>query len=308
MFRIRFHGRGGQGMKTAANMLGSAFFHAGFEVQDAPRYGAERRGAPMVAYVRAARGPIQERGEIAVPDLVVLADETLLDVPAAGVLQGADGRTILLVAGPTAAAAHPPGPAFPGIVLTLPLESAATGSGPPGRVSAACAGAAARLVGVVPRDCVERAVATELGSRPDAVRSESGARALAAFDALASHAGVVQEGGRAGSAEAAPQWIRLQRDEPGVAAPDIVAEATSEGVRTGLWRSVTPWIDLDHCSRCSWVCTTFCPDSAIHAGADRTPRIDYDHCKGCLVCVTVCPAHAIRAVAARSVDEQGRPA
>ena len=43
MFTIRFHGRGGQGMKTASRLLGSAFFLEGFEVQDAPRYGAERR-------------------------------------------------------------------------------------------------------------------------------------------------------------------------------------------------------------------------------------------------------------------------
>ena len=55
MYRLRFHGRGGQGMKTAGRILGTAFFLAGFEVQDAPRYGAERRGAPIFAYVRAAR-------------------------------------------------------------------------------------------------------------------------------------------------------------------------------------------------------------------------------------------------------------
>lgn len=50
MFTIRFHGRGGQGMKTASHLLGNAFFLAGYEVQDAPRYGAERRGAPMTSY------------------------------------------------------------------------------------------------------------------------------------------------------------------------------------------------------------------------------------------------------------------
>jgi len=43
MFRICFHGRGGQGMKTASRILGTAFFIEGYEVQDAPRYGAERR-------------------------------------------------------------------------------------------------------------------------------------------------------------------------------------------------------------------------------------------------------------------------
>jgi len=62
MYRIRFHGRGGQGVKTASQALGTAFFLAGFEVQDAPRYGAERRGAPIFAYVCAARAPIRGLG------------------------------------------------------------------------------------------------------------------------------------------------------------------------------------------------------------------------------------------------------
>ena len=88
MFRVRFHGRGGQGMKTASRILGTAFFLAGYEVQDAPRYGAERRGAPIFAYVRADKKSINERGIIAHPDLVVVADDSLVPLPAAGVLEG----------------------------------------------------------------------------------------------------------------------------------------------------------------------------------------------------------------------------
>ena len=84
MYRIRFHGRGGQGMKTASRILGTAFFLEGFEVQDAPRYGAERRGAPIFAYVRANRQAIQERGVIHRPDLVIVADDSLVPVPGAG--------------------------------------------------------------------------------------------------------------------------------------------------------------------------------------------------------------------------------
>jgi 2-oxoacid:acceptor oxidoreductase gamma subunit (pyruvate/2-ketoisovalerate family) len=98
MYRIRFHGRGGQGMKTASRVLGSAFFCAGFEVQDAPRYGAERRGAPIFAYVRAARGPINERGIIRCPDLVVVADDSLPGVPAAAVLAGMDEQALAALA------------------------------------------------------------------------------------------------------------------------------------------------------------------------------------------------------------------
>ncbi|MFZ9039616.1 MAG: 2-oxoacid:acceptor oxidoreductase family protein, partial [Gammaproteobacteria bacterium] len=90
MFRIRFHGRGGQGMKTASRILGTAFFNAGYEVQDAPRYGAERRGAPIFAYVRADRETINERGIIDRPDLVCVADDTLVGMPAAAVREARD--------------------------------------------------------------------------------------------------------------------------------------------------------------------------------------------------------------------------
>src|SRR5210317_418961 len=98
MYRIRFHGRGGQGMKTASRILGTAFFRCGYEVQDAPRYGAERRGAPVFAYVRAGHRPILERGPIDGPDLIVVADDTLLESAAAAVVAGLGERTVLLIA------------------------------------------------------------------------------------------------------------------------------------------------------------------------------------------------------------------
>ncbi len=97
MLRIRFHGRGGQGMKTASRILGSAAFHANFVTQDSPVYGAERRGAPMLAFTRIAETPIRERGAIAQPDLVVVADETLLSDPAAQPLAGCGAQSTLVI-------------------------------------------------------------------------------------------------------------------------------------------------------------------------------------------------------------------
>jgi 2-oxoacid:acceptor oxidoreductase gamma subunit (pyruvate/2-ketoisovalerate family) len=81
MRRIRFHGRGSQGMKTASRIIGTAAFWEGHQAQDSPVYGAERRGAPMVAFTRITDEPILELGLIAIPDIVVVADETLLDDP-----------------------------------------------------------------------------------------------------------------------------------------------------------------------------------------------------------------------------------
>jgi len=290
MFRVRFHGRGGQGIKTAGQILSRALFLEGYQVQDAPRYGAERRGAPIVAYVRAAKRPIDERGVIARADLVVAADETLVAMPAAGVLQGLGPATVLLIRSDRAAEAWRSQLGLPCAVLTLPTSS---------RTAADCAGAAARLLGVVSRASLEGALGAELGAFGRAVLEENLARSLAAYEACGAQAGAVREGAAATGLPAAPEWITLPLERTEVAAPDIRAPANSVLSQTGLWRALRPVIDENLCKRCSWICGTYCPDSAIRVQADRRPVIDYEHCKGCMVCVEVCPPHAIRAVPER---------
>ena len=164
-------------------------------------------------------------------------------------------------------------------------------------VSAACAGAAARLIGSIPRDSLERALIAETVSRGAATAEANRSLGLAAYDAMAAHAGAVAEGSaHARMGDISPDWIQLGSEDSRIAVPDIFTQATSELANTGLWRTSRPVIDYEHCNRCSWVCSTLCPDSAIHVDADRTPHIDYDHCKGCMVCVLACPPHAIRQV------------
>ena len=88
LLKIRFHGRGGHGVKTAARIVGTGAFVAGYHAQDAPIYGAERRGAAVAAFVRISDEPILERGPIAAPNLIALADETLLQDASSDVLRG----------------------------------------------------------------------------------------------------------------------------------------------------------------------------------------------------------------------------
>lgn len=293
MFRIRFHGRGGQGMKTAANLLGAAFFEEGWEAQDAPRYGAERRGAPIFAYVRASRAPIQERGIITAPGLVVVADETLMTLAAAGVMQGVGDATVMLLDSGDAAGWRERLPQVN--VLAMPRIAATVAHPRVPATSAVCAGAAARLCGVISREALAAAVSREFGARERDVAEHDLRCALAAYDAMAPHAGTVTRAGVPDvTTAAAPQWIAVPRDDVLLAVPGIHSPASSERSLTGAWRTLRPVIDYEHCNRCSWICGTLCPDSAIRVDADRTPRIDYDHCKGCLVCVAVCPPHAIR--------------
>ncbi|WP_062516524.1 2-oxoacid:acceptor oxidoreductase family protein [Demequina gelatinilytica] len=78
MRQIRIHGRGGQGVVTAAEMLARAGFLAGHEVQAIPSFGSERTGAPVVSYCRFDDAPLRTREPVLVPDVVLVQDPTLL--------------------------------------------------------------------------------------------------------------------------------------------------------------------------------------------------------------------------------------
>ena len=78
MIEVRFHGRGGQGVVVASEVLANAAFRMGFEVASFPYFGVERRGAPVTAYARIDSRPITIRSSIYKPDHVVVLDSSLL--------------------------------------------------------------------------------------------------------------------------------------------------------------------------------------------------------------------------------------
>lgn len=79
MIEIRWHGRGGQGAKTAALLLAEVAFKIGKYAQGFPEYGPERMGAPITAYDRISDTPIRVHSNIYEPDYVVIVDESLID-------------------------------------------------------------------------------------------------------------------------------------------------------------------------------------------------------------------------------------
>ena len=79
LIEIRWHGRGGQGAKTASLLLADAAFNTGKYIQGFPEYGPERMGAPITAYNRISDTPITVHSNIYEPDYVVVVDDTLLD-------------------------------------------------------------------------------------------------------------------------------------------------------------------------------------------------------------------------------------
>ncbi|MEJ1990404.1 MAG: 2-oxoacid:acceptor oxidoreductase family protein [Maritimibacter sp.] len=78
MIEYRIHGRGGQGSVAAAYLLAAAAFEAGYTCQAFPAFGAERRGAPVMAFVRVDDKPITLRSQVRNPDFLIIQDETLL--------------------------------------------------------------------------------------------------------------------------------------------------------------------------------------------------------------------------------------
>lgn len=78
MFRVRIHGRGGQGAVTSAEMLSVAAFDQGLHAQAFPSFGSERTGAPVVAFCRIDDAPIRAHDPIVEPDAVIVQDLTLL--------------------------------------------------------------------------------------------------------------------------------------------------------------------------------------------------------------------------------------
>jgi len=86
MFEIRIHSRGGQGGVSAARLLALAAIHDGKYATAAPFYGAERRGAPIVSFVRIDDRPVRIYSQIKKPDMVVVLDAGIMD--AVDVLQG----------------------------------------------------------------------------------------------------------------------------------------------------------------------------------------------------------------------------
>ena len=79
LVEIRWHGRGGQGAKTASLLLADAAFNTGKYIQGFPEYGPERMGAPITAYNRISSNPIRIHSNIYEPDYVVVVDDTLLE-------------------------------------------------------------------------------------------------------------------------------------------------------------------------------------------------------------------------------------
>jgi pyruvate ferredoxin oxidoreductase gamma subunit len=291
---LRFHGRGGEGVKLASRIVSRAAFLAGLNVQDSPVYGAERRGAPVVAFARFSGGPIYERGYIETPDAVVLMDHSLLAQADAAVLHGLDASSLVLANSAQSGDALQERYGIPGRVVTLDVSSIALDLLGHHLLSAPVAGFATKVARVASWELLARAVQIELAeiSLRDEMIQRNVEATRRAFDA-APALGLAERTPLTAAPAAAP--FIVPRLSARVAAPSITAAGSSALRTMEGWRVFRPLIELGRCTRC-FLCFALCPEGAIRLDADNYPVVDYEHCKGCLVCVTECPPKAITEV------------
>jgi 2-oxoacid:acceptor oxidoreductase gamma subunit (pyruvate/2-ketoisovalerate family) len=180
VYEIRWHGRGGQGAVTSAKILADAAFRSGFcGVTSQPSFGAERRGAPITASSRLAHEPIRVLSQVTEPDIVVVLDDTLIDVGKA--TSGIKPGGMLIVN--TISTAEELGVTGDVVVVTSDVTGAAQAvdlivGGQP-MVSTAILGAFASATGLITMESVEEAVGHAFSGKAAAKNIEA---AQIAFD------------------------------------------------------------------------------------------------------------------------------
>lgn len=288
MIRIRFHGRGGHGIKTASRIVGTAAFLAGYQVQDSPIYGAERRGAPVTAFTRMDTTPILERGVITEPDLIICGDETLLESPGTGVLSGVESASAVFINTSNLEALQAKVKVGAPTVALDVTQRTLDRIGKASALSVGLGAAAVRLSGLITIEQLRDAVRTELEELGlDAQMIEK--NILLAEEVYGGLEKVTIQHGKALAKEPIHD---MGYDHVLLGTPSILAPGNAEARQTGSWRVERPEIDYEHCTRCG-LCFVNCPDGAISLDEQGYPVIDYDHCKGCLICLEQCPRHSI---------------
>jgi len=283
---VRFHGRGGQGAKTASRILGDAAFNDGYFAQDFPIYGAERRGAPVTAFTRFSDEKITEKGFVFAPDISAVMDDSLITDPIANPFAGLRKGGVAVVNTTKPSSSVSPGRDDVTVVTVDLTGQALKILGKP-ILSSGIAAAVARTSGIR-KEALLTALSEELGDIGLSAEmvSKNIRFAEAIYRELASLKLRTEE--LPTTVELVPLAVVVS--DNGI---EMVTDTGNSYARhTGNWRTFRPTIDYGKCTNCM-ICYAYCPESAMSVGEDGRVKIDYDNCKGCMICMTECPLRAV---------------
>jgi len=293
MYEVRFHGRGGQGAVMAAQALASAAFAEGKYAVAFPFFGAERRGAPVVAFARVDDKKIRIKTQVYEPDYVVVLDDSLTDQ--VNVTAGLKEGGILIVN----TQKKPEELNLEKCVDTATVDATSIALEVLGSsvTNSAILGAFAKATGKVKMDSVDAGIMDIFGARI----GEKNAKKNVAAAAKSYEKTVLGKcrGGRQFVAK--KQWLPTYKELPlGLSTKAMKTDAGLVGPgsfvenKTGSWRTFRPEKDDTKCNKCLF-CWYFCPEGCIIRKGEAL-TINLDYCKGCGICAHECPKEAIKMV------------
>ncbi len=296
---IRWHGRGGQGAKTAATLLAEAAMHEGKYSQGFPEYGPERMGAPMCGYTRISDEPIRVHCAVYNPRIVVVLDDSLLD--AVDVTDGLDPDGALVVNTLMSPDDVRKKTGFGGMIGTINATQISIDELGRPIPNTVMMGALLRATGVLKIDTILKDIEKKFGKKFAEKLVQGNINAIKrAFEEVK-----ISEKGEAAKGTG-PQELEEKKGWREIPTGGVILEAgNSITYDTGSWKTYRPIHDPEKCTNCLF-CWIACPDSAIYVEDGKFGGFDYEHCKGCGLCAAICPpkVKAIEMVLDTNVREE----
>jgi pyruvate ferredoxin oxidoreductase gamma subunit len=283
---IRWHGRGGQGAVTSAELLAVAAIEEGKFAQAFPSFGPERRGAPVLVFNRVSNAnPIRARVSVTNPDIVVILDPGLIYIT--DVTSGLKKDGMVVINTPKTLVDIKSELSGPWKLAVVHATSIARETLGVPIVNTTVLGALVKATGII-----------ELESLTEPLKERFGARAKGNIDAchrayeeteIAELSSVVQKPRQVFETEILPSWRELL---PGC----VVTEAgNAKQYRTGDWKSERPVLNHQKCIKCG-ICYLFCPEGCIGQNEEGYFEANLYYCKGCGICARECWTEAIKMV------------
>ncbi len=277
----------------AAQALASAAFQEGGYATAFPFFGAERRGAPVLAFTRIDKKRIYRKTQVYEPDFVVVLDESLIE--GVNVVEGLKKGGMVIVN-----SVKKPSEIDVGVdvmLATVDATSVALEVLKQPATNSAILGAFAKATGLVKIESIEKGIMQIFGDRLGPKVGDLNSKAArTAYDRT-----VVGESHGHRQLKAAKKWLPDVKEMPvGAASIPMKTEAGLVGPgsfvesKTGSWKVFHPEYDKEKCTMCNF-CWFYCPEGCIYRKSDRMD-FDMTYCKGCGICANECPVDAIKMV------------